>query len=243
MAAETGMAGLFALSISVGAWLRGLKRIAMTRAHWWAYSVLGVLGIHSLLEYPLWYSYFLGIAALLLGALDETRYRLRFSGQLTLLAVLLASALALFQLSFGYQKIKSILAQAPVSNAALDKSRNGLAGMHGSYILSPYADFLASGYLQVNKDHLAKKLSFNADVLRFLPVAQPAYRQAYLLAEDGQIEQAKKLFDQALWSYPGSTAEQQQLVELAKNDPVHFAALLKFALQDEREYASAIHNK
>jgi O-antigen ligase len=76
LAAEAGVAGLLALFASLGVWIYGLRRVSPSAAHWWGYAVLGVLAIHSLLEYPLWYSYFIAVAALLFGALDETRYRL-----------------------------------------------------------------------------------------------------------------------------------------------------------------------
>src|SRR5574340_856703 len=76
IAAEAGLAGLLVLCGSLGAWFYGLRRATQSAVHWWGYAALGVLAIHSLLEYPLWYTYFVAVAAILLGALDETRYRL-----------------------------------------------------------------------------------------------------------------------------------------------------------------------
>ena len=243
LAAETGIAGLTVLFAALAVWLNGLRRIAMSPERWWGYAILAVLGIHSLLEYPLWYSYFLTIAAILLGAVDETRYRLRGVGQVSMLAILLIGVLSLFQLSVGYRQIKAVLAETPASSAAFDRSRDMLVAMHDKSILSPYADFFTSSYTVVNNDHLGEKIAFNEKVMRFMPVAQVAYRQAYLLAQDGQTEKAKKVFEQALWSYPDNAEEQQQLKNLAAKDPAHFAALLEFANQIEQEYVRAIHNK
>ena len=76
LAAEAGIAGLLALFVSVGNLVLRPPPCAPSAAHWWGYAALGVLAIHSLLEYPLWYTYFLAVAAILLGAFDETRYRL-----------------------------------------------------------------------------------------------------------------------------------------------------------------------
>ena len=70
LAAEAGMAGLLILFAALGVWLNGLRRAPLDAAHWWGYAALGVLAIHSLLEYPLWYTYFVAVAAILLGALD-----------------------------------------------------------------------------------------------------------------------------------------------------------------------------
>ena len=243
LAAETGIAGLTVLFAALAVWLNGLRCVAMSPARWWGYAILAVLGIHSLLEYPLWYSYFLAIAAILLGALDETRYRLRGVGQVSMLAILLIGVLSLFQLSIGYRQIKAVLADTPASSATFNRSRDTLVAMHDKSILSPYADFFTSSYTLVNKDHLGEKIAFNDKVMRFMPIAQVAYRQAYLLAQDGQTEQAKWVFEQALWSYPDNAEEQQQLKNLAAKDPAHFAALLEFANQIEQEYVRAIHNK
>jgi O-antigen ligase len=243
LAAEAGIAGLAVLFAALAVWLNGIRRATMSAAHWWGYAILGVLGIHSLLEYPLWYSYFLAIAAILLGALDETRYRLRNAGRVSVTVMLLLGLLSLLQLRVDYRQIKNILASHPASSAAFERSRGGLAALHNRSMLSPYADLFTSSYTLVNEEHLQEKLSFNYNVMRFMPIASVVYRHAYLLAQSGQIEQARRVFEQALWSYPVNVEEQQQLVKLAEKDPAHFAALLEFALQKEQEYVRAIHNK
>ena len=239
LAAETGIAGLTGLFAALFAWFNGVRRVAMSAAHWWAYAVLAVLCVHSLLEYPLWYTYFLAIAAVLLGALDEARYRLR--GAWLMAAILLAGLFALYQLRIGYLEIKGVLDKPPASG--VERSRDDLIAMHGKSILSPWADFFTSSYILVNADHLDEKLAFNGKVIRFMPVAEVTYLQAYLLAQDGRMEEAKRRYEQAFWSYPDNSEEQKQLIKLADKDPAHFASLLEFANQTEQEYASAIHNK
>ena len=70
-AARAGRVGLgrlaragcdFACSGSVG-----LLRQPRTAAHWWMWAAALVLAVHSMLEYPLWYTFFLGFAAVVLG--------------------------------------------------------------------------------------------------------------------------------------------------------------------------------
>src|SRR5690606_32076970 len=65
--AETGIAGALLLLAGVWAWLRGFQWRNITPEGWWLLALLAIIGIHSLLEYPLWYAYFLGPVALLLG--------------------------------------------------------------------------------------------------------------------------------------------------------------------------------
>ena len=247
LAAETGVAGLLVLFAALGVWFNGVRQAAMSASHWWGYAALGVLGIHSLLEYPFWYVYFLAVAAILLGALDESRYRFEWgsAGRMTVAAMLFFGLLALLQLRIGYQQLKDMQLSNPASGniSTFERVRDQLFSLRNGSPLSPYADLFASSGIEVNENHLQEKLALNSRVMRFVPIAQVVYRQAFLLAQNGQPKQAQQVFEQALWSYPENAWEQQQLVKLAEKDPAHFAALLEFALQIEQEYLRAIHSK
>ena len=246
LAAEAGVAGLLALFVSLGVWIYGLRRVSPGAAHWWGYAVLGVLAIHSLLEYPLWYSYFIAVAALLFGAFDETRYRLsqRNFWRISLAAVLLFGLFTLIQLRSGYQQLKDTMAIRPSSDNAYQRIREGLLAIqHGGSLLSPYAETLFLAYADVNADHIKQKIALGSNVIRFTPTAQAVYRQAYFLAQDGQLDQAKRLLEQAIWSYPDNSDAHQLLLNLVEKDPAHFSALLEFALQKEQEHARAVHQQ
>lgn len=246
LAAEQGIAGLLALFASLGVWFYGLCRVRPSAAHWWGYAVLGVLAIHSLLEYPLWYSYFMAIAAILLGAFDETRYRLaqRNFWQILLGVIFLSGLFSLIQLRSGYQQLKDTLAIRPASGnvtEAYERTREGLLAVHGVSLLSPYVEMLIISYAEVNADHIKQKIALGFNAMRFNPVATVVYRQAFFLAQDGQLDQAKRILEQAIWSYPGNSDAHKLLLSLAEKDPAHFSALLEFALQKEQEHARAVH--
>jgi O-antigen ligase len=249
MAAEAGIAGLLALFLSLGVWLFGLRRSALDEAHWWGYAALGVLAIHSLLEYPLWYTYFVAVAAILLGALDETRYRLelRNVGRISVFAVLLLGLISLMQLLSGYrdlEQVQEIRSASNIDSSASKLLRDKLVSIHGGSLLSPYSELFMSSLIEVNEDHLKEKLAVNTRVMHFVPIGQVVYRQVLLLAQAGELEQAKSILVQAIWSYPDGYAKpRQQLLELAEKDPAHFSALLEFALKQEQEYRSAVHKQ
>lgn len=249
LAAEAGAAGLLALLAPLVIWLYGLRRATLDAAHWWGCAALGVLAIHSLLEYPLWYTYFMAIAAMLLGALDETRYRLelRNVGRLSVAVILLLGLLTLLQLRGGYHQLERTLrirAASTADHVALQHIRDGLVAVHGGSLLSPYAELFMSSRIEVNDDHPKEKLELNTRVTRFVPIAPVVYRQALLLAQDGQQEEAAKVLEQAVWSYPeGFAAARKQMEDLAEKDPVRFSALLEFALQKDQEYRSAVHQQ
>ncbi|MDO8262494.1 MAG: Wzy polymerase domain-containing protein [Gallionella sp.] len=266
LAAEAGISGLLALILPLGVWLFGLhQRYAISNraglmekgqlratrdaAHWWGYAALGVLAIHSMLEYPLWYTYFVAIAAILLGALDETRYRLelRITGRLSVAAILLLGLVTLVQLHNGYRVLQQTLSIYPESRddyAALSRIRDGLVAVDRGSLLSPYAELPLSGQIVVNGERLKEKLALNTRVMRFMPIGAVVYRQAMLLAQANQQEQAKSMLEQAIWSYPNGFADaRRQLAELAEKDSEHFSALLEFALRKEQEYRRAVHHQ
>jgi O-antigen ligase len=248
LAAEAGMAGLLVLLAPLGVWLYGVRRAPLDAAHWWGYAALGVLAIHSLLEYPLWYTYFLAIAALLLGALDETRYRLelRNAGRVFVAAILLLGLVTLVQLRGGYRQMEQAWrasADFAADRAAFERTRDSLAAMHGESLLSPYVELLISSLIEISDEHLNEKLGLNNRVMHLMPIAAVTYRQALLLAQSGQMEQARAVMEQAIWSYPGDfAATRQQMAGLAEKDPARFSALLEFALQKEQEYQRAVHH-
>jgi O-antigen ligase len=248
LAAVAGIPGLLALFGSLGIWFYGIRRVTLTAAHWWGYSLLGVLAIHSLLEYPLWYAYFVAVAAILLGAFDETRYRLELHriGRVSMLAILLLGLVTLIQLRSGFQQLKHTLALRSASGsvaATYPLIRAGLIAAHDQQLLAPYAEMYMLSYTEVNADHIKQKLALGSNVMHFLPIAPVVYRQALFLAQDGQLAQAEQLFEQAIWSYPGNGEAHLLLEGLAQKDPAHFSALLEFAVQKEKEHARAVRHQ
>lgn len=247
LAAEAGISGLLALFVSLGVWFYGLRRVPPSAAHWWGYSALGVLAIHSLLEYPLWYTYFLAVAAVLLGAFDETRYRLVIPKlwRLAQLAILLLGLVSLIQLRNDYRQLKgtSVIDSASDATEANRRIRENLLAVQGGSLLSPYAEMLILSLAEVNADHLKQKIALGENVMHFDPIAQAVYRQTFFLAQDGQLEQAKRLLEQAVWSYPDNRDAHQLLQNLAEKDPAHFSALLEFALQKEQEHNRAVYHQ
>lgn len=246
LAAETGIAGLLALFVSLGIWIHGLRRVQPSASHWWGYAALGVLAIHSLLEYPLWYAYFLAVAAVLLGVFDETRYHMVQHNfwRIALVVVMLWGLSSLVQIRVGYQKLKDTLAIPIDSENAKSRIHDGLLEIQqGGSLLSPYADQVFLKYADVNADYIKQKIALGSDVMHFIPNSIVVYRQAYFLAQDGQLDQSKRLLEQAIWSYPENSDAHQLLENLTRKDPAHFSGLLEFYLQKEQERVRAVRNQ
>ena len=235
IAVETGLIGLVILLSTAALWLWQIRGTQRSIYHFWGYAILSVLAIHSMLEFPLWYAYFIGIAAILLGALDNTTYRLKMFnlGRLLVTTMLIVGALSLSQLFQSYRKLENTLAMRPLvakdSQYALPM-RDALIEIHGHLLLSSYAELFISGMSEANTNQLADKLDLNERAMRFMPIATVVYRQAWLLALAGRQMEAEVQLKRAIWAYPNDfSSAQAELKELARDDPIHFAALLEFS--------------
>lgn len=73
---ETGIIGTSIIVYALYRWFRTAKAVSVEA--WYLYSFLAIIGIHSLLEFPLWYTHFLGITAIMLGIYSNEFYNFRF---------------------------------------------------------------------------------------------------------------------------------------------------------------------
>ncbi|MBI3902382.1 MAG: O-antigen ligase C-terminal domain-containing protein [Nitrosomonadales bacterium] len=238
MAAETGLAGLLILFGTLGLWVRQAYQAQRSVYHWWGYGLLAVLGIHSLVEYPLWYTYFLGITALTLGMLDHSAYRLelRNAGRFAVAVLLLLGTLSMAQLLRDYRKLENLASMSSLSADYSRRMRDGLAKLDGQLLLQPYTELFKSSMIKIDAAHLAEQRALNERAMHFVPIGSVVYREALLLALSGEQDAARAQMERAIWSYPDDFPKtRNELGELTQKDPAHFAALLEFALQKNEE--------
>lgn len=249
LAAEMGLAGLAILLLALGVWLWHGRREQLTIYHWWGYAVLGVIGIHSMLEYPLWYAYFIGVAAVLLGMFDRTTYRLelRKLGRWSVLSILVLGLVSLVQWQQGYQKLERTMAMHPQSAQDTDvanRMRDELIRLDSVVLLQPYVELFLNSWMNLDDGHLEQNLAMNERAVKFIPISNVAYRRALLLAQANQADAAGLQIERAIWAYPADfPAYRQELSVLAQKEPAHFAALLEFAIKKNEEYLHAVPAK
>jgi hypothetical protein len=255
LAAETGLAGLTILFSTLGLWLWQAWDEPRTIYHWWGYVVLAVLGIHSLLEYPLWYLYFIGIAAVVLGMTESKVYRLKLDnpwllnlGRLSVVALILFLTFLLMQQYQGYKKLESTLAMRLSNNGddnAKARLRSDLVDIFNNYALTrPYSELFLAGMIVPDTNHLADKLALNEEVMHLKPIDAVVYREIWLLALSDRLPEAKIQVQRTLWAYPGTfQAALDEMKRTAFSDPTHFTALSEFASQQYDEYQRAAHAK
>ena len=210
--AEFGLVGLAVLLAGAIPWLLGLMRQRRDQALWWLLGLAAVLAIHSLLEYPLWYTFFLGIAAIVLGVgevhtleLSDAAGRLRRL-RLVLIAMLLLGWFVFVQIVRDYTFLESFLAfryrYVHASEEVNRQAKELLLDVHRSSLLSPWVELGLARTIHISPDRLPDKLTVNGRAMRAFPIDDVVYRQAMLLALVGDEQAARKQWQRAVASYP-----------------------------------------
>jgi O-antigen ligase len=216
VAAEFGLVGLLVLLAGAIPWVVGLVRQPRTPAFWWVLALACTLGIHSMLEYPLWYAFFLGVAAIVLGLgeartleLTAAEARLRRM-RVAVWSMLLLGGLVFVQVVRDYLCLENFLAfryRYVHATAELDqRAREMLRDLHRSWLLSPWVELALARTIHVSPERLADKLAVNTRAMRGFPIDDVVYRQAMLLALAGEQAAARKQWDRAVASFPSLRA-------------------------------------
>ena len=231
--AETGLAGAAIVVGAVLLWLIDLRRAALDPERWWLLALGAVIGIHSLLEYPLWYAYFLGMAALLLGCGAERLLVVRFAG-LARAAVGLAVLVGCVNLAAvipPYRDFERLVFSAdPGASRAIGDGAfaRTMMQVHREPLLTPYVELAFAYGATVDAMQLEEKLALVTRAAHFAPVDVVVYRYALLLALAGEREAALAQFERSLRAYPDAAAAvTAELMELARRQPAEFTPLLE----------------
>jgi hypothetical protein len=230
--AEFGLAGLLVLGSGAWVWARGVAKREFSAAVWWLLSAAAILCIHSMLEYPLWYAYFLGIAAVLLGASESAATTIgnRTGGRLVPGLILLLGWMAAANTYQDYRTLQSL--HRVQSRAAVPDGRSTtdvLLELQRNSLFTPFVELVLSRLIALNRERLADKVAVNDAVMHFAPAADVVYRQAILLALDGQKDAAHLQWDQAVANYPGDRAGVIELLEGISSSDAMAAELLNYA--------------
>ncbi len=209
---EMGVFPFIGLLIGLGFWLQGLIKTPATLERWWLLGLLAIIGLHSLVEYPLWYSYFLGIAALMLGLGEQQAYPLTVNtpvkwGVGLVLPVLLALCVNHFNSYRQLEKLVEPLNYTDWIPSMPDFIKGAQEISTRTPELVPYISVVLSSLDKSKGGDVTGKLPVSEKALGFMPTAQQAYRHVLLLALADQPQAATTLLQQALKAYPSGAAE------------------------------------
>ena len=225
--AETGLVGGALLVVPMLAWAGHALRAPRNTQLWWLLALIGVIAIHSLLEYPLWYAYFLSIAALLLGAADTPAFGLR-KVRLLVFTVLLAGAFNLAVQWTDYRTFERIF--HPRAQELPPANLVGLmTDLHRNPLLMPFVELSTALALGLDETGHQQQLFLNTRALRFSPQPRLVYRQALLLALAGRPLEAREQLQRARRAYREPAEFSADLERLARSHPALMRPLLESA--------------
>jgi hypothetical protein len=167
-----------------------------------AWSVLAILGLHSLLEYPLWYGPFQLAAGLALTLLWLTRPAavsappagrsatpLTVAPELWRLAMATSLLLAVLYAAWDYQRIRQIY--LPVAERAAPYRDNTIAKLQGSWLFGPAVDFAELTTTVLSPANASAVQSLAEKMLHFSPeprVIEPLLDSLRLQDQDEALQ-------------------------------------------------------
>ena len=203
--------GMLAKRFLGGSW--GLEQF-------WCAAVLGIGAVHALLEYPLWYAYFLGPAALMLGAIDS-RPCIALPTRRAALYVIVASLAGVAILAVlreDYATIETAsytpLDAHPEREQAWRISMDRLLKLQRESLLSPWALLGLATLAEPSRAQAQHRAALCEWAIRFSPGRWLVARCAMQLAIAGRDQDAKRLTLAALRAFPAQRAA--ALAELVK---------------------------
>ena len=227
--AETGVIGMILFLAPLAAWAVAVLRIEPDARQWWLLATLGVFAIHSMLAYPLWYAYLLGVTAVLLGlgAGPVFMPRLARLGRVFAAAVIFVGAYNLAFLWADYRQFEVLFRPSPEQLRRIDFPAM-MARLHRNALLAPYVELFTAFPSAVAEENLSGRLLLNERVIRFTPIPLLVYRQVLLLALANRAPEALALLVRARRAYPDAPPEfELDLVRLATEYPGRFRPLIE----------------
>ena len=208
---ELGLFPVLMLCGGLGIWLSSLIKAQKGLESWWLFGLLAIIGWYSMVEYPLWFSYFLGITAVLLGIGEQKYYPLSLNKAVkwgVTLAVPLMLGLCLMHRN-DYMQLEDTMYAMRHNNYQQAANKESVAKLRAvgesSPSLIPYVHYclllVGTDDPQPNDDMLK-----TGDLaIHFRPSPKLVYRQTIYLGLAGRSTEASMLMAQGLKTYPCCT--------------------------------------
>ncbi len=205
LALEFGVPFALAVLALIGAWI--LRRTPWREQHAWrvmAWCLMVVVGLHSLLEYPLWYGPFqmtLGLAIGLLWAAPNAAVKQEAQEGPMLVAALLF--IGCLYAAWDFNRVGQIYRQAASRDAAYRD--NPLHHAKQSWLFKNQADFAELTTQTVTPDNAAALYSQALRVMHYSPearVVQRAIDSGKLLGHDEQAQVLTERLDDVKQNTP-----------------------------------------
>lgn len=232
--------GLFGGGLLLGCgavWaFRAWRHLHLSAEQWPMVAGLVVLLIHSLLEMPLWYAFFLIPFGLMLGVAIGPAGAGQWSMQLPLRWIFVASAIVGMP-AFAYVVVDHAKAERALwlsEMARMNKHVSGaaveqLAGLSGELtVFRIAAEREVLRFAQINRANLDGLRTANARLLNSMPDPLTISREILIEAMEGNTEKARDLFRRLMVFYPKNWQElAEEIRKRVEEHPEEFGELTR----------------
>jgi hypothetical protein len=183
----------------------------------WAALIATMTAIHSLVEYPLWYAYFLGVIAVILGAATPLVLPIAL-GRRSALYIAAIGGAGLVALSIVGKDYATLMRIAnnpmpPIDSLRGREAREDLVRLATSSMLAPWATMYLAMQTVPSREQAANQSLFCQRTMRNgAPRATFGVKCAVLLAIEGKHQEAIELTRQLATTYPGEVATMDSIV-------------------------------
>lgn len=219
--AETGIFCTVGVLSIVVLWLLRLFKFPASPEKQFVLGVVIVVGMHSMVEYPLWYAYFLLPLGLLAGMFETNSIHLKFPSMLTNAIVKGVSFVAVFVLFYSFFEaiyVTDMYARretATYSRTLHAAELREIAQMPSKFFLGPYVDYIDSSGRVLNAENLSGDTALNQRLLNASINNIVVARQSIYLALAGNEVEAKIVFLRMKKIFPDRTPEMLEMIKHA----------------------------
>ncbi len=207
---EMGILAVLIALVGIIAWMRAFKWRELNLETWWLIAILAIIGIHSQLEYPLWYAFFLGILAFLMGAGEEkfTSFTLRKAGRISAVSILsivfVVGTVNLGTLIVAFYKLEYQIKTSVIRGKIVDPVQydKDIKWAYDYSTLRPYASAIIVSTMKPDEAQLDAQLALSEKAMQITPYKFVIYRHALLLELKGDQAGAEKQLKRALIAVP-----------------------------------------
>jgi len=169
----------------------------------WLLSVLSVLALFSMWEYPLWYAYFLLPLALVLGFSSKT-VEVKIGGHARCFMILIPFIIAGFLLKHSLDYTNLTVSLEKINTPEFDqRTVTTLADLQRRTLFSSYVEWFCPGILTPeNSSSPEDQIATCERILKTMPVAEVAYRIPPLYQQMNGSNEASRALEQAYAGFP-----------------------------------------
>jgi len=233
--AETGFIGALVLLAAAGVWLADVCRAKFDLERCQILTLVAIVGLYSLNAYPLWYSYFLGVTAFLLGVGATHRLTLSLErvGQGAAILVMAGAFLIAALTVSAYREFERTFFLVDANSAQphdTDRVSSVLSRLYRDPLLVPYVDLALVYGVPITRQNARDLLALNTRAMRLIPNSIVIYQQALVLALNGDRDSALRQLDAAVTVYPNELQKfAREVREMSSRYPEQLQPLLETA--------------